>query len=65
MSHQSISQIALAAGFKDLSHFSHAYRARFVSGVYCPPSGSAGDGRRSDLDLKGWTHAGHRAFAQI
>ena len=29
MSHQSISQIALAAGFKDLSHFSHAYRARF------------------------------------
>jgi AraC-like DNA-binding protein len=29
MAHRSIGEIALAAGFKDLSHFSRAYRARY------------------------------------
>jgi AraC family transcriptional regulator, positive regulator of tynA and feaB len=29
MKHRSIGEIALAAGFKDLSHFSRAYRARY------------------------------------
>jgi AraC-like DNA-binding protein len=29
MAHRAISEIALAAGFRDLSHFSHAYRARY------------------------------------
>jgi DNA-binding transcriptional LysR family regulator len=43
----------------------HVADHRIVSGLYSPPSTSAGDGRTSDLDSKGWTHAGHRAFAQI
>jgi AraC family transcriptional regulator, positive regulator of tynA and feaB len=29
MSHRAIGEVAIAAGFKDLSHFSHAYRARY------------------------------------
>lgn len=29
MAHRAIGEIAIAAGFKDLSHFSHAYRARY------------------------------------
>jgi AraC-like DNA-binding protein len=29
MAHRTIGEIAFAAGFRDLSHFSHAYRARF------------------------------------
>jgi hypothetical protein len=36
-----------------------------VSGLYSPPTLSAADGRTSDLESKGWTHVGHRAFAQI
>jgi len=39
MSHRSISEIALAAGFKDLAHFSRAYRVRYGR--------SARDDRRS------------------
>jgi transcriptional regulator GlxA family with amidase domain len=29
MRHRSISEIAMASGFKELSHFSRAYRARY------------------------------------
>jgi AraC family transcriptional regulator, positive regulator of tynA and feaB len=29
MGHRTVSEIVFAAGFKDLSHFSRAYRARY------------------------------------